>query len=98
MLAPVNLAPAQSGGWHGVFYSPANGILTNVPEGRRVHLPAFAAPGFPHAYRQLEEGYRAEWATCFREAGWEPDFADATELGNAHGLFRCLTEPIPVLE
>lgn len=98
MLAPVNLVAAPSGGWHGVFYSPANGILANVPEGRQVHLPSFQAAGFPDSYRDLEKSYREEWAAFFQEAGWTPEFADATRLGQAHGLFRCLTEPIPILD
>ncbi len=97
MMAPVNVVTLPSGELHGDFYSPANSILENTQEGRAVLLPTFDSQGYPDAYQQLNQRNVEEWKSYFQSAGWEPEALDATQLGKGHGLFRCISQPIPVV-
>ncbi len=97
MMAPVNVTTLSSGDLHGDFYSPANSILENLPQGRAVLVPTLDAPGFPEAFQQTNQRYIEEWRAYFQAAGWEPQMVDATELGKGHGLFRCISHPVPAL-
>lgn len=95
MLAPVYLTPAhEEGKWHGVFYSPTNGVLLDHGQ-KDLLVPSFDAEGFPDAYKALNERYRNEWTDLFKHAGWTPTIVDASRVGRAYGLLRCVTEVVP---
>jgi len=97
MMAPVNVTTLPSGDLHGDFYSPANSILENLPQGKAVLVPTFDAQGSSEAYQQMNQRNVEEWRAYFQSAGWEPEMVDATQLGEGHGLFRCISHPIPTL-
>lgn len=81
-------------GWNGVFYSPTNALQLQRPgEARQIWLPRFEPTGFPEAYREIADAYLSEWEGFFDERGFEVDTVEATELGRAYGLFRCVSVP-----
>jgi hypothetical protein len=94
MLAPVNLVH-EGGGWKANFYTPANSLVIRAAGKRVVFVPTFRADGYPDHYRATNAEYQGEWASFFRERGYEPVAVDATRLGQANGLLRCLTAVTP---
>lgn len=103
MMPAVNLAkprPSYAGErvpdeWLGSYYSPANTVLADVDGKKRAFVPTFAANGFPDGYRELSSRYADEWTAALAARGWDASKVDATELGKANGLFRCITATIP---
>jgi hypothetical protein len=86
----------------GTFYSPTNSLLVDARETqdpstphRQVLVPTWDPVGFPEAYRTLNTQYQNDWLGFFEREGWHPNAVDATSLLHAHGLFRCLTYPVP---
>jgi hypothetical protein len=98
MMAPVNVVTLPSGDLHGDFYSPANSLLQNTEQGQAVMVPTFNPQGYSEPYQQTNQRYTEEWKSFFQGAGWEPQAVDATELGKGHGLFRCITQPVPQVD
>lgn len=92
---PLAALGGRDPGWAGTYYSPANSLLVNVAGKKTAIFPTWNPRGFPDGYRALDERYRGEWADAFRARGWEPKGVDATDLGRASGLFRCISFPIP---
>lgn len=97
------LTPSPTGN-QGVFHSPSNSLLADVRDPqdaaaphRQAFVPTWEPDGFPEAYRTLNTRYKAEWGAFFEREGWSPTRVDATRLGHAYGLFRCLTSPISPL-
>lgn len=99
MMPPNYLQPdsSNSAAWRGHFYSPTNSLLVNLDKGgaKEAILPAFDAAGYPDHYKQLNNSYQERWKTFFQGEGYEAKLVDATRLGQANGLFRCITHPIP---
>ncbi|MBL8786263.1 MAG: hypothetical protein JNJ59_15290 [Deltaproteobacteria bacterium] len=96
MLPAVYLEadPSEPTGWNGVFYSPTNALQLQRPgEARQVWLPRFEPTGFPEAYRQVADTYIAEWEAFFEDRDVVTHVVEATELGRAYGLFRCVSVP-----
>jgi len=97
MLPPLYLE-ADSGaptGYHGTFFSPANALQAHFAgERARVWLPTFEPVGFPDAYRALASDYVATWVAFFEARDAVVTTLDATALGRAYGLFRCVTAPL----
>jgi hypothetical protein len=99
-MMPPNYLSADatnSAGWRGHFYSPTNSLLVNIDGSgkKEAILPTFDAEGYPDNYKQLNQSYQKRWQTFFQGEGYEPQLVDATKLGQANGLFRCLTHPVP---
>lgn len=95
MLPPVYLEndPNEATGWNAAVYSPTNALQLFTADQRLVWLPSFAAEGFPEAYRALSDAYLEEQARFFEARGFDVLTVDATRLGRAYGLFRCVTSP-----
>ncbi|HRE91694.1 MAG TPA: hypothetical protein PK095_21430 [Myxococcota bacterium] len=96
MLPPVFLEAdtREPTGWNAVFYSPANALaLDRGDDDRHLWLPAFTPTGFPDDYRAVADAYLAEQVAFFTSRDFEVHVVDATRLGRAYGLFRCVTSP-----
>ena len=96
MLPPVFLEAdtREPTGWNAVFYSPANALaLDRGDDARHLWLPAFTPTGFPDDYRAVADAYLAEQVAFFTSRDFEVHVVDATRLGRAYGLFRCVTSP-----
>ena len=97
MLPPVYLeADAdEEAGYNAVVFSPTNALLANIAGERgRVWLPTFDPVGFPESYRSIAADYVASWVAFFEARDLEVMSLDATALGRAYGLFRCVTAPL----
>ena len=97
MMPPTFLqqSPTDPTGWVGHFDSPANSLLLNIGDQRRVLLPTVNLDGFSPEYQALSSKFQHQWADFFTARGWEPHLLDATAASRANGLFRCLSYPIP---
>jgi hypothetical protein len=97
MLPPVFLTEAATEArWHGVFYTPANSLLVDLLEDERfAFVPTFDPQGFPDAYRSANLAYVDEWRRYFEDHDFTPVTVDATALGRAYGLVRCVTSEVP---
>lgn len=95
MLPPVYLErdPNEPTGWNAAIYSPTNALQLVTADQRLIWLPTFAAEGFPEDYRALADAYLEEQARFFENRGFDVLTVDATRLGRAYGLFRCVTSP-----
>ena len=90
MLAPVNVFH-EHGRWMGTFYSPANSLVVRAGDERLAFVPTFDPVDFPEHYWERNLRYEHQWRDFFKARGYDPILVDATRLGRANGLFRCLT-------
>jgi hypothetical protein len=96
MLPPVFLEAdtREPTGWNAVFYSPTNALALDRGDGdRHLWLPTFTPTGFPDDYRAVANAYLEEQVAFFTSRDFEVHVLDATRLGRAYGLFRCVTSP-----